>query len=162
MSPAPAPRHTRAADLTEASRFPNRAGFDSTCWLGGGQQGWPKPYSQDLRDRVIDAVRNGGMSRRAAARRLGVSDSVAVKWLERVERQGLRTCRTNGRLQRQKLSPIESSSKPETPSPCRGSTAKDARNADRLVGSRLRSRLRARRSSGAASTFRILKGPRKR
>ena len=26
-----------------------------------------KPYSQDLRDRVIDAVRTGKMSRRAAA-----------------------------------------------------------------------------------------------
>ena len=29
----------------------------------------PKPYSQDLRDRVIDAVERGEMSRRAAARR---------------------------------------------------------------------------------------------
>ena len=29
----------------------------------------PKPYSQDLRDRVIDAVERGAMSRRAAARR---------------------------------------------------------------------------------------------
>jgi transposase len=28
-----------------------------------------KPYSQDLRDRVIDAVKRGEMSRRAAARR---------------------------------------------------------------------------------------------
>ena len=28
----------------------------------------PKPYSQDLRDRVIDAVKRGKMSRRAAAR----------------------------------------------------------------------------------------------
>ena len=27
-----------------------------------------KPYSQDLRDRVIDAVKRGEMSRRAAAR----------------------------------------------------------------------------------------------
>ena len=31
-----------AADLTEASKFPNRLGFNSTCWLGGGQQGWPE------------------------------------------------------------------------------------------------------------------------
>jgi transposase len=29
----------------------------------------PKPYSQDLRDRVIEAVERGEMSRRAAARR---------------------------------------------------------------------------------------------
>ena len=36
-----------------------------------------KPYSQDLRNRVIDAVRTGEMSRRAAARHYAVSESVA-------------------------------------------------------------------------------------
>ena len=35
----------------------------------------PKPYSQDLRDRVIDAVERGEMSRRAAARRYEISES---------------------------------------------------------------------------------------
>ena len=50
----------------------------------------PKRYSQDLRDRVIDAVKKGGMSRRAAARRYEISESVAVKWLERFERDGSR------------------------------------------------------------------------
>jgi transposase len=39
---------------------------------------------QDLRNRVIDAVEKEGMSRRAAARRFGVSDSAAIKWLQRV------------------------------------------------------------------------------
>ena len=43
----------------------------------------PKPYSQDLRDRVIDAVERGGMSRRERARRYEISESVAIKWLER-------------------------------------------------------------------------------
>jgi transposase len=37
-------------------------------------------YSQDLRDRVIDAVVRGKMSRRAAAARFGVSESSAIKW----------------------------------------------------------------------------------
>src|ERR1700722_4743153 len=50
----------------------------------------PKPYSQDLRNRVIDAVERGEMSRRAAARRYAISESVAIKWLERVERHGSR------------------------------------------------------------------------
>jgi transposase len=49
-----------------------------------------KPYSQDLRDRVIDAVKRGEMSRRAAARRYEISESVAIKWLERIERYGSR------------------------------------------------------------------------
>ena len=47
-------------------------------------------YSQDLRDRVIDAVEKEGMSRRAAARRFGVSESAAVKWLQRYEDSGNR------------------------------------------------------------------------
>ena len=36
----------------------------------------PKPYSQDLRDRVIDAVERGKISRRAAARRYEISEWV--------------------------------------------------------------------------------------
>ena len=56
----------------------------------------PKPYSQDLRDRVIDAVKRG-MSRRAAARHYEISESVAIKWLERVERDGSRTSRSGTR-----------------------------------------------------------------
>ena len=49
-----------------------------------------KPYSQDLRDRVIEAVERGKLSRRAAARHYEVSESVAIKWLERLERHGSR------------------------------------------------------------------------
>ncbi|MDI7775117.1 IS630 family transposase [Asticcacaulis sp. EMRT-3] len=45
-----------------------------------------KAYSQDLRDRVINAVLHKGLSRRAAARHFGVSDASAVKWLQRYER----------------------------------------------------------------------------
>ena len=50
----------------------------------------PKPFSQDLRDRVIDAVARDAMSCRAAARRFGVSESSAVKGLERFHRDGAR------------------------------------------------------------------------
>ncbi len=39
-------------------------------------------YSQDLRDRVIDAVLGGGMSRRAAAARFEVSESSAIYALD--------------------------------------------------------------------------------
>ena len=48
-------------------------------------------YSQDLRERVIGAVERDGMSRRAAARRFGVSASSAVKWLHRLHEAGVRT-----------------------------------------------------------------------
>ena len=49
----------------------------------------PGAYSQDLRDRVIDAVAREGMSRRAAAARFGVSESSAIKWVQRFEQKGL-------------------------------------------------------------------------
>ena len=62
-------------------------------------------YSQDLRDRVIDAVVDGGMSRRAAGERFGVSESVAIKWVERFERTGLRTPGKMGGHRRLKLEP---------------------------------------------------------
>ena len=65
----------------------------------------PKPYSQDLRDRVIDAVERGEMSRRAAARRYEISESVAIKWLERVERHGLREPVGHGGHRASKLMP---------------------------------------------------------
>ena len=41
-----------------------------------------RPYSMDLRERVVAAVK-AGESRRSAARRFGVSESTAVKWLQR-------------------------------------------------------------------------------
>ena len=47
-----------------------------------------RAYSQDLRDRVIDAVQREGLSRRAAARRFGVSSASAIKWLQRLPRTG--------------------------------------------------------------------------
>ena len=64
-----------------------------------------KPYSQDLRDRVIDAVKRGEMSRRAAARRYEISASVAIKWLERVERDGSREPVGHGGHRASKLMP---------------------------------------------------------
>ena len=50
----------------------------------------PASYSRDLRDRVIDAVEVEGMSRRAAARRFGVSEASAIKWVQRYLRTGAR------------------------------------------------------------------------
>ncbi len=41
-----------------------------------------RAYSQDLRDRVISAVEDEGLSRRAAARRYRISDAAAVRWLQ--------------------------------------------------------------------------------
>jgi transposase len=42
----------------------------------------PKAYSEDLRERVIEAI-EAGASRRAAAERFSISASSAIKWMQR-------------------------------------------------------------------------------
>src|SRR4051795_7248033 len=42
----------------------------------------PRPYSQDLRDRVVASVA-GGRSRRATAKIFGVSVATVVRWSQR-------------------------------------------------------------------------------
>ena len=46
-----------------------------------------RSYSNDLRERIVAFV-GSGASRRAAARRFGVSESFAIKLLQRWDRQG--------------------------------------------------------------------------
>jgi putative transposase len=40
------------------------------------------PYSLDLRQRVVEAVEQGGLSRNQAARRFGVAISTAIAWVK--------------------------------------------------------------------------------
>jgi transposase len=47
----------------------------------------PKPYSQDLRERVVAAVA-GGKSRHAAAAQFAVSASSAIRWVRRWQASG--------------------------------------------------------------------------
>ena len=64
-----------------------------------------RAYSQDLRDRVIDAVAGEGLSRRAAARRFGVSAAAAIKWLQRFQRTGARESAGTGGHRPSKVQP---------------------------------------------------------
>jgi transposase len=57
-----------------------------------------RAYSQDLRDRVIDA----GTSARAAAERFGIGIATAIVWVRRA-RQGERSARKQGQPKRSKL-----------------------------------------------------------
>jgi putative transposase len=47
-----------------------------------------KPYSMDLRERVVAAVETGGMSRNRAAAHFDVAISTVVKWMQRVRKTG--------------------------------------------------------------------------
>ena len=55
----------------------------------------PKPYSIDLRGRVIEDVESGA-SRREAAERYGLSPSVVVIWMQRFEETGSVAARPSG------------------------------------------------------------------
>ncbi len=48
----------------------------------------PKPYSIDLRERVVAAVEQDGLSRREAASRFGVAVSTAIIWVRRFRETG--------------------------------------------------------------------------
>ena len=55
----------------------------------------PKPYSQELRMRVIETV-EGGASRREAAELYGISPSVVVIWMQRWMASGSVEARPSG------------------------------------------------------------------
>ena len=55
----------------------------------------PKPYSIDLRGRVIEEVETGA-SRREAAERYGLSPSVVVIWVQRFEATGSVAAKPSG------------------------------------------------------------------
>jgi len=62
----------------------------------------PKPYSGDLRARVIEEVTTGA-SRREAAERYGISASVVVIWAQRFEKTGSVAAKPSGGS----ISPLE-------------------------------------------------------
>ncbi len=47
-----------------------------------------RPYSLDLRERVVAAVDKGGMSRRGAAAQFGVGISTVIHWVRRLRETG--------------------------------------------------------------------------
>jgi transposase len=47
-----------------------------------------KPYSMDLRERVVAAVLKEGLSRNQAAKRFGIAISTAVNWMRQVIETG--------------------------------------------------------------------------
>src|SRR5882672_10339936 len=68
--------------------FPNQRCSDSTCWLGRRPAWMGKPYSMDLRKRVVAAVETGGLSCHQAAAQFGVGVSTAIVWVRRLRETG--------------------------------------------------------------------------
>jgi transposase len=99
----------RQAVLERAVFGLNRCGDSRISEILIQPVGWAEAsrrwQSRIRKTRVIDAVKRGEMSRRAAARRYAISESVAVKWLERVERDGSREPVGHGGHRASKLMP---------------------------------------------------------
>ena len=55
-----------------------------------------RPYSLDLRERVVRAVMKGGLSCHQAAAQFGVGISTAINWVRRFRETGFRTARSGG------------------------------------------------------------------
>jgi transposase len=47
-----------------------------------------KPYSMDLRERVVSAVKTGGMSCNRVAKQFGVGISTVINWVKRLRETG--------------------------------------------------------------------------
>jgi transposase len=54
-----------------------------------------RPYSRDLRERVVGAV-EGGLSRRRAAKRFGVAISTVIDWVDAWRKEGRLTAKPMG------------------------------------------------------------------
>jgi putative transposase len=54
----------------------------------GGQHAMARPYSLDLRERVVGAVVKGGVSCHEAARQFGVGVATAISWVRRLRETG--------------------------------------------------------------------------
>jgi transposase len=63
-----------------------------------------RSYSQDLRDRVIDAAFSG-KSVRGSAAHFGIGVATAIVWVRRVRETGERTARKRGQSPHSKLDP---------------------------------------------------------
>lgn len=63
-----------------------------------------RAYSQDLRDRVIDAGLSGTAARHAAVR-FGIGIATAIRWVRRARETGDRRAGRQGQPRRSKLNP---------------------------------------------------------
>jgi transposase len=61
-----------------------------------------RAYSQDLRDRVIEAAL-AGLSAGGAAERFGIGEATAILWVRRARQTGEREARKQGQPRRSKL-----------------------------------------------------------
>src|SRR2546423_14773075 len=62
-----------------------------------------RPYSMDLRERVVQAVEEEGLSRRQAAERFGIGIKTAIDWVRRFRETGSMAAKPMGGCRPKKI-----------------------------------------------------------
>lgn len=62
-----------------------------------------RPYSMDLRERVVQAVEEEGLSRRQAAERFGIGIKTAIEWVRRFRETGSAAAKPMGGCRPKKI-----------------------------------------------------------
>ena len=62
-----------------------------------------RPYSMDLRERVVEAVEEHGLSRRQAADRFGIGIKTAIDWVRRFRETGSLAAKSMGGCRPKKI-----------------------------------------------------------
>ena len=78
--------------------------IQAMSWFKGGQPWMTRPYSEDLRERVVRVVESG-TSRNAAAKQFDVSISFVVKLMQRWKQRGTIKADKYGGWKKSKLAP---------------------------------------------------------
>ena len=78
--------------------------IQAMSWVKGGQPWMTRPYSEDLRERVVRVVESG-ISRNAAAKQFDVSISFVVKLMQRWKQRGTIKADKYGGWKKSKLAP---------------------------------------------------------
>ena len=78
--------------------------IQAMSWVKGGQPWMTRPYSEDLRERVVRVVESG-TSRNAAAKQFDVSISFVVKLMQRWKQRGTIKADKYGGWKKSKLAP---------------------------------------------------------
>ena len=78
--------------------------IQAMSWVKGGQPWMTRPYSEDLRERVVRVVESG-TSRNAAAKQFDVSISFVVKLMQRWKQRGTIKADKYGGWEKSKLAP---------------------------------------------------------
>ena len=104
LPPAPHLERVRHRQNQKGDSQGSQKVIQAMSWVKGGQPWMTRPYSEDLRERVVRVVESG-TSRNAAAKQFDVSISFVVKLMQRWKQRGTIKADKYGGWKKSKLAP---------------------------------------------------------